>query len=367
MRTNPVSDFLRAEVATIATEWVALACERLPVLQKLERGALIDHLPEFLIGLAAWIDGDEELGRTGFTALVEGHALQRLGHGIPLSTVSSEYQLLRTVIITKLLVIEGSEQNRRLLIRFHEGVDFATAQAIHAFADRRDNLRERFISILGHDLRNPLNAILLGASAINSARCSQPKHETIAATVQRSALRMQRMIGDVMDFAHAHLGDGIPVVPVRCDLGMITREALNELIAGNPDRDLAIETRGDLAGYWDHDRVLQAMSNLIANAIQHGTDPIRIEVLEGADKLAVTTRVTNGGTIPADLVDQLFVPFGPRRAAESRRAGLGLGLFIVQQIALGHGATCAIRSADGQTMFEIVWPRVPVEQMSDRT
>ncbi len=368
MPANPVSKFLRAEVASLTRDWETAVRERLPVLNRLSRGALIDHIPEFLTGLASWIDGDEQAGCKGFTALVQGHALQRLGHGVALETVSSEYQILRTVILTALLPIEGTPDNRRLLIELNGALDFATAQAIHAYAGARDTIRERFISILGHDLRNPLNAVLLGASALTSVHCSQPKHASISATILRSAGRMQRMITDVMDFAQAHLGHGIPATPVPCNLGGIASEAVNELKTAHPERTITIETHGDLAGYWDRDRVLQALSNLISNAVQHGTDPIQVAVSEHPDKLSVTTRVTNAGvTIPADDLPRLFEPFGPRRAADSRRTGLGLGLFIVQQIAIAHGAVCEVQSADGQTTFQIAWPRVPVQQLSDRS
>ncbi|CAN5734772.1 sensor histidine kinase [soil metagenome] len=307
LSTNLVSDFLRAEVALISRAWETAVRQRLAALEPLERGALIDHVPEFLIGLAAWIDGNEESASKAFMMLVEGHALQRLGFGIPLEVVSTEYQILRTVILTSMLSMEASKETRPFLIRMHQGLDLASAQAIHAYAARRDVIRERFIGILGHDLRNPLNAILLGASAIGSTECSQPKHDSISATMQRSALRMQLMIADVMDFAHAHLGEGIPAVPIPCDLGAIAREAVHELATVHPGRAIAVETRGDLAGHWDRDRVLQALSNLVANAVQHGNDPISVEVLERADKLAVTTRVSSTGTtIPREMLAQLF-------------------------------------------------------------
>lgn len=237
--------------------------------------------------------------------------------------MTTEYQVLRQVILTALLRVPSTPEIRRLLIEVNRGLDFATAQAIHAYAGARDTIRKRFISILGHELRNPLNAVLLGASAINAAHCSQPKHASIAWTMQRSAERMQRMVGDVIDFAQAHLGHGIPAIPVACDLGGIAAEAAHEMRLGHPDRDLVLETRGDLAGSWDHDRVLQALSNLISNSVQQGSDPIRVGVFEHPDQLAVITRVTNrGATIPPDLIGQLFEPFGPRRGTQARRSGL---------------------------------------------
>lgn len=341
--------------------------ERVPTLHVLDRCSLIDHLPEFLVGLAAWIEGDEAAGRRGFEVLAEGHALQRLGHGIQLEVLTTEYGLLRLVLQKQLLQLECTDDVRKLVIRVNEGLDFATGEAVHRYSARRDEVRERFISILGHDLRNPLSSIVLASAGIAAVPCTHAKHASNASLIQRSAERMQRMIGDVMDFAQAHLGEGIPAKPVACDISALAIEAAHELQVAHPGRDIRVDTSGDLRGYWDRDRVIQALSNLIGNAIQHGVDPIRVIVEEQPDRLAVVTRVTNAGpAIDAAHLTQLFQPFGPHRDDGPRRSGLGLGLFIVQQIAMAHGAVCTVTSADGVTSFEIIWPRVPVDKLSDR-
>jgi signal transduction histidine kinase len=341
--------------------------QRLPTLHVLDRSTLIDHLPEFLVGLAAWIEGDEAAGKRGFEVLAEGHALQRLGHGIQLEVLTTEYALLRLVLQKQLLRLECTDEVRQLVIRVNEGLDYATSEAVHRYSARRDEVRERFISILGHDLRNPLSSIVLASAGIAAVPCTHAKHGSNASIIQRAAERMQRMIGDVMDFAHAHLGEGIPATPVACDISALAIEAAHELQLAHPGRDIRVDTSGDLRGYWDRDRVIQALSNLIGNAIQHGVDPIRVMVEEQQpDRLAVITRVTNHGeTLDAAQLAQLFEPFGPH-SDRGRRSGLGLGLFIVQQIAIAHGALCTVTSADGVTSFEIIWPRVPVDKVSDR-
>ena len=364
---NPVSQFLRSQLTPIQKAWEALITARLPMLHVLDRSTLIDHLPEFLVGLAAWIEGDEVAGRRGFEVLAEGHALQRLGHGIELQVLTTEYQLLRLVLQTELLKLECTDEVRKLVIRVNEGLDFATTEAVHRYSARRDEVRERFIGILGHDLRNPLSSIVLASAGIAAVPCTHAKHASNASIIQRSAERMQRMIGDVMDFAQAHLGEGIPAKPVACDISALAIEAAHELQLAHPGRDVRVETSGDLRGYWDRDRVIQALSNLIGNAIQHGVDPIEVLVAEQPDRLSVITRVTNRGpTIDAVHLTQLFQPFGPNLDDGPRRSGLGLGLFIVQQIAIAHGALCTVTSADGVTSFEIIWPRVPVETVPDR-
>jgi hypothetical protein len=358
MAPTPVAERLRAEVDEIGRSWETAVLARQPELRQVERAALLDHLPEFLIGLAAWIDGDDATGRRGFTALVEGHALQRLGHGIELETLSIEYQVLRSVILSNMLALKSTLEIRRQLIRLNEGIDFATSEAIHRYAALRNEVRERFVAILGHDLRSPLGSIMLAANGIAMQACDHPKHASNAEVIERSAARMQRMIDDVLDFARAHLRGGIPATPVACDLGIIATDAVHEIRAAHPSRDLRVTTIGDLRGYWDPDRITQALVNLVSNALQHGSDPVEIVVEEQPDHLAVITRVTNrGSSIPARVLERMFQPFA---TDPERRTGLGLGLFIVQQIALSHGGLCSVTSREGLTSFEIRWPRVPL-------
>jgi signal transduction histidine kinase len=359
---------LRRNVEVISASWERAVMERLPQLHELERASVVDHLPEFLYGLAAWVEGDEETGIRGFEALVRGHALQRLGHGISLETLSIEYQVLRTTILQQLLDVESTREVTASLIRLNAGIDHAVDQAVHRYTAGREQVRERFVSVLGHDLRNPLEAITLASSSIASLPCTQDQHVRMAEMIQRSSARMARMISDIIDLAHAHLGEGIPSIPRRCNMGEICEEAAHELRLAHPDRTIELSTSGDLEGYWDRDRAIQAISNLIGNAVQHGSDPIVVEAVEAGDRTAVITRVKNrGSAIPAERLAQLFDPFqhGPERPMGAH-AGLGLGLFIVQQIALSHGGVCEVESTAQETKFAITWPRVSVEKMSDR-
>lgn len=172
---------------------------------------------------------------------------------------------------------------------------------------------------------------------------------------------MARMIRDVIDFARGNVGEGIPVALVECDLGEICEDAASELRIAHPNREIAVELEGDLLGYFDHDRALQAMSNLIGNAIQHGEGKVEVEAREAADRHSLTTLVRNYGA--AIDRSRLFDPYQPGNGA---RAGVGLGLYIVQQIALAHGARCEVTSDAGTTTVAIVWPRVPLEETPER-
>lgn len=360
---NPVSARLRADTEEIVQRWEREIAGQIPQLARLERRTVIDHIPEFLVGLAAWLEGDEESGRRGFDALVHGHALQRLGHGVELSNLTTEYQVLRLVILEHLLELEATRQVFESLIRLNVGLDYAVNDAIRSYTKNRDVTRERFISILGHDLRNPLNAVALATETILATPCNDPRHQRLATTGQRSADRMGRMIADVIDFAHAHLGGGIPAVPSGCNMGLLCEEAAAELRLTHPERVIRVATAGDLDGAWDRDRVLQAISNLIGNAIQHGLDPIEVSARESPEHDAVVTVVRNrGAAIPTGQLDRLFDPFRQGASAARPRSSLGLGLYIVQQIAIAHGAVCTVHSDAETTAFEIVWPRARLDE-----
>jgi signal transduction histidine kinase len=354
-----VSDLLRSQQKRIAERWEQEVRADLPALAKMTRPVLYDHLAEFLDGLAAWIDGDSELAETAFAKLAEGHALQRLGYGVGLETLTREYSKLRAVLMRVLLGVPPTDEAREDMLSLHEGMDRAINEAMHRYATRREEVRERFVAILGHDLRDPLSTVVISANVLAANPTLKPEHRVVASRIVRACDRMQRMISDVLDFARGHLGSGIPANPTLNDMGEICRAAADEITGANPQREIKVDVQGDLRGAFDRDRVHQAMTNLISNAIQHSEAGIEVRVYETEDRHAVVTEVTShGDVIPDDLLGRLFDPFAQGDIAGPRR-GLGLGLFIVQQIAIAHGGLCDVRSDKKGTTFSIRWPRMP--------
>jgi len=358
MAACEVSAFLRSRGDAIIKTWLGRIRRDVDETKKLSRPALIDHLPEFLPALADWIDGDVIGSRRGFERLADGHALQRLGFGITLEALTEEYAVLREVILEHLLQLPTTDTIREQLVRFNIGMDRAVNDAVQRYARRRDEIRERFIGILGHDLRSPISAIAMAAEAIVRDEESAPRYLTLAARILRGTARMQEMVEQLLAFAQGHLGGGIPAEPVPGDMGDLARGAFDEVSTAFPDRDVQLVATGDLRGAWDPARVHQALINLIGNAINHGEDPVEVSVRADGDGFVIT-EVTNGGSpIPRDALATLFDPF--RRAvddARPRKAGLGLGLFIVNQIALAHGATIDVSSDGSGTRFTLRWPR----------
>jgi PAS domain S-box-containing protein len=227
---------------------------------------------------------------------------------------------------------------------------------------------ETFVGILGHDLRNPLGAI----TAATDLLLLRETNERVARPIERirtSAGRMARMIEQILDFTRARIGGGIPIKPARVELLPLATELVEELEGAAPQQIL-LDARGSLGGDWDGDRLAQVISNLLGNAIEHGDagSPVRLD-LDGTAQDVVRLSVKNSGAIAASDIPALFVPF--RRAASESKArkskGLGLGLYIVQQIVHAHAGRIEARSSDVEgTVFIVELPRVASGASSTR-
>ena len=217
----------------------------------------------------------------------------------------------------------------------------------HASAD----LREQFIAVLGHDLRNPLGVVTTGAAVLN-ALSSDPQVVAVAQRIARSARRMSALIDDVLDFARGRLGGGFSVRLTEVhDLGLALHEIVDEVRSAHPDAriDVSIESPG--AVRCDRTRVQQLAANLLANAVQHGDAGKPIGFSARVSEQSIVLTVTNqGAPIPQDSLAKVFQPFW-RHGTSSEREGLGLGLFICAEIARAHGGQIEVisSSAHGTT------------------
>jgi two-component system sensor histidine kinase/response regulator len=221
-------------------------------------------------------------------------------------------------------------------------------------------LNEMFTAVLGHDLRNPLSAILTTADVLER-RIPDEAVQRAAVRIRASGKRMAGMIEDVLDLARARLGNGIPVKPEPGDLALVAQRVVQEHQVTNPPCPIELTAQGDLTGSWDGNRLAQVTSNLIGNALQHGRQehPVRV-LLDGTALDRVVLSVSNAGTIPWELLPRLFDPFRSGEQSQERKGGLGLGLYIVQQIVQGHGGKIDVTSGEGPgsiTTFRVELPR----------
>jgi len=219
--------------------------------------------------------------------------------------------------------------------------------------------RERFVGIVAHDLRTPLASIATGAQLLQRMDGVPERAARIARRISDTASRTSRIIGDLMDFTRVRLGSGIPVERAPADLGAIVRQVVDEADSVYPGRSVQIVTDGPFPGRWDADRLAQLAGNLLKNALDYSPSDSPVEVVLGSEDGAVRLEIRNrnlGDPIPSERIHELFEPFYKGTERKTKREGLGLGLYIADQIATAHGGDIEVSSDETGTRFVVRLP-----------
>ncbi|MEO8701327.1 MAG: ATP-binding protein [Kofleriaceae bacterium] len=227
--------------------------------------------------------------------------------------------------------------------------------------DERGQFRDRLIGIVSHDLRNPLNTILLGTSMLLEEPDLNPYMAKTLGRIQSAAERAERMISDILDYTQAHLGGGIWVDRKPHDLGPVFREALDEFEISHREHQFELVVSGDTTAELDPDRIAQVLGNLLSNAVAYSPAHTRVGIeLRGEESTVVFTVHNRGSVIPPDRLRDIFEPMHQVNPSTGRgQRSVGLGLYIVESIVKSHRGTLAVTStaADGTT-FTVTLPRV---------
>jgi PAS domain S-box-containing protein len=225
--------------------------------------------------------------------------------------------------------------------------------------------RDQLLATVGHDLRTPLSGVLMGARLLQAHRTLAPPERAAVDRIIRQAERMSRMVHDLLDYSRLRVGQRLTVVRARCDLAATAAEVISAMNVSHPRRAVRLLVHGDTRGEWDTDRLSQVLSNLIANALAYGNPDAPVTVRVEPRQEEVLVSVHNEGTpIPPDAMSHLFEPFwrGGARLDKRTSGGLGLGLFIVQEIVRAHGGTLGVRSSRSEgTTFSVALPREPAD------
>lgn len=263
------------------------------------------------------------------------------------------------LLFTRVTMFQAAERRRyeRELVDARAAADAASAMVKSQLELEQETaeLREQFIAILGHDLRNPL------ASIVAAARMLRKEEQTDRATkildlMQGSVIRMSGLIDNVLDFARGQLGGGITLKRQVEDLEPILRQVIDELRSSHPDRAIEVSIEFDGPINCDSGRIGQLVSNLLGNALTHGTPDEPVRFSAATDEQRLELWIANGGApISSDAMTGLFQPFFKGEAGTSQR-GLGLGLHIASEIARAHGGTIMVSSDDEETRFTFVMP-----------
>lgn len=374
--------FIQANTEAILVEWDAFARSIWPEGVQASPQELRDHAAEIL----QWIAGDMQTHQTLAQRLrksrgdrgddqdtarldpaAKRHAVGRASSGMEMEAVVAEYRALRASVIRLWSESAPDPDAHDLddLTRFNEAIDESLAEAVRAFTEHLDQSRQMFLSVLGHDLRSPLNAIATSAQVLLDRPGDERDVADLALQIATSAGAMDQLLSDFLDFTRSRLGQGIPIATAPMDLGALCEEVIREMRAAHPKHDLELVQHGDLAGQWDRRRLRQLVSNLLGNAVQHGADGHIIKLTVRADPPNVHLAVYNSGPpIPPEVLPRVFDPMvrgaTPDATARSVSGNLGLGLYIAREVVVAHGGTINVNSsADGGTTFNIRLPSRP--------
>lgn len=243
------------------------------------------------------------------------------------------------------------------LISFHlsalEDLDFSE----DSLSEERktSELREQFIAILGHDLRNPLGAVLNSAELLLMISSDEDVRK-LSAMMKSSAYRMAGLVDNMLDFASGRLGGGIVLNRnVNNDLEKALLQIIEEMLSVWPDRSIETHFNLDEPVYCDEDRIAQLFSNLLSNALSHGAPDAPIIVRASSDDEFILSVTNAGDKIPPVVMNRLFQPFS-RGIIKPGQNGLGLGLYIASEIARAHGGTLNATSTEEETCFTLQLP-----------
>jgi sigma-B regulation protein RsbU (phosphoserine phosphatase) len=223
-------------------------------------------------------------------------------------------------------------------------------------AKRRASFAEQMVAIVSHDLKNPLTAIKM-ASDILAQGQRTAKETKMLGHISQSAERAQRMIADLLDFALARVGRGIGISPTSLDLHSFVSHSVDELRVAFPEAKLLHQSIGTGSAHLDADRVQQIIGNLVANSVAYGDLQQPITITSRLEAQAVVSVQNHGPVIPESLMAILFEPMTRGTETDSDLRSVGLGLFIVREIAKAHGGDVSVSSSlEGGTVFSVYFP-----------
>ncbi|QPN43751.1 HAMP domain-containing histidine kinase [Priestia aryabhattai] len=370
-----LAEFILQEIESILQAWEDFARTVDTPLPNLDDAGLRNHAESILRTVAqdmaspqTAIQQFEKSRGMQSASLVETaaqvHAVTRLDAGFTLDQVVAEYRALRASVLRLWLPLQMAVEPHDVddLVRFNEAIDQALGESITSYGIAVETTRKLVLGVLGHDLRTPMTAALLGAEMLSRKGQLSEHDRKIADQTASSVGRSKQIVTDLLDLAKTNLGTGIPIQKEAVDLSQVCHTLVEELRVSRPEITVVLQGGQQAVGQFDAARMGQVFSNLIANAFHHGDHAKPITVMLTQSPEAVEFSVHNWGKpIAPAALPYLFDPQGrySRLTSEHHAAsgGLGLGLFIVGEIVARHGGSIDVESSvQSGTVFRLSLP-----------
>lgn len=368
-------DFILQNMEPILLEWEAFARAVQPRDRRMDVAELRDHAEDMLRVIAedmqapqtenerfAKSKGERDSRSTDSAAQI--HAEGRLDSGFSISLLASEYRALRASVL-KLWSHQGHcNENGAIedIIRFNEAIDQSLTESVERYSAAVSMQQDVFIGILGHDLRTPLQSLSHGAQYLKHTAAPDSKLGQLGVRMYKSVRRMTGMIDNLLDFTKSRVGGGINLTLQEGQLSAVAEQVIDEFRSYNPDRYFRYRNEGNCFGEWDPGHLAQVFQNLIANALQYGTKEKPVTVRTQGRHNAVFIHVHNFGSPITKAGQQKLFDLFHRHAHAIKDGGvahnLGLGLYIVREIAIAHGGSVHVNSSkEGGTEFTVRLPK----------
>jgi len=366
--------FISENIEPIVGEWEDFARTLTPSSTHMTSLALRDHIHQILEFIVDDIKSsqtpkEETLKsrglkiRTNATTAAETHAALRLTGGFNIGQMTSEYRALRASVIKlwKRTNVFIDEEDFNDVTRFNESIDQALTESVSYYMDEVLFSKDLFAGILGHDLRGPLQAIVLSAELMLLGVLNE-RQKMLTENISEGATRMSALIDNLLDVTRARFGAGLSIRRIPMDMGFVGHQIVDEVRIVHPLRTIVLVVSENVRGEWDKARIGQVFSNLIGNAIQYGFKDTPIGVNITGDVESVTLTVHNNGVpIAQDKIGTIFNPLTRARPDGNNGLGsmnLGLGLFIAKEVVQAHGGTILVASSEEKgTTFIARFPR----------
>ena len=370
-----LAKFLSTDRDAILDAWDAFADTFQPEHRAMTAKEVRDHGAEILVEIAADISTPQSVQqsveksrgdgpRSGVDTASEVHGTSRLRSGFSIDQLVAEYRALRAsvLLLWSQQPDRDDEFHEQDTLRFNEAIDKGLVESVSRYSQTVKKTQDIFLGVLGHDLRSPLSAIMLSSEVFLEANNLDSRYSKVAAGIYTSVRRAEKIVGSLMDFTRARVGSGIPVTRSEDDLTATCEDILREVELLHSDRAVVFEPNERIVGTFDTPRMGQVFSNLIENAIKHGSvnSPVTIsQRLEGDH--AVFSIHNEGEPIAVEDIAHIFDPMMRHSqfalGERGPRAGLGLGLFIAKEIVIAHGGTIEVTSsAASGTTFSVRLP-----------